>query len=1156
MRPASDDKPDVYPVEVTVDGSRTFLSAATISRGKFRDIESNPWEYGRQLGLVVFEDSSLERALSFALGKGKRVSLSLQIDPGAEPLQDLLWERLIPRGSEDPIGTSDKFTLSRRIPSENDTLPAREGPFRLLLVIASPKELDALDKSSPTPPIDLPAEIASLRGAWDLLVQRGLLQVSILGRISDPLANKLADVGYRAFPEAATLDRLADLLTALDGLHVISHGSFKNERATLLLENAEGHAALVSEEEFLPKLGEGSLRLVFLQACQSAARKSGAANVLSGLAPKLAQRAAAVVAMQDYVRIDDARRFAQEFYDTLLSAGYADLAANAGRRALYGPDNANWAIPALYLAPKADPLWQPDAVLRAVQDLAAQFRDKPEVSNPFPIEVIRQFPDISSKMETSAPGPRVRVLEAVTAALFPPSGARSPIVVIAANYGRAKSAQLYWLYAHYANQVSRDESKLPLFAHVSDFQSADDAPASLLASAISKTYAKYGIDLPARSVIDRLKQPFILCLDDDLEADGRRRNVAFDCLRELTAKCPHASAIVTLGEQAIDDVPALRVTEGGDEIPTLLIQLLSPATVAQYLNARGEEYKPLLLAIQRANLFDVAGVPWLLAQLIRQLHRNDLSRSGVIARVVNGNLASANIPVGLRRMVQDLLGRIAWALQTHQAPRLDSMRLYEVLDQVRGRREVQLEQLKCHALDTKILAPTDEDGVRFSYPGFQSYWCAQHILDGGSSLTLHLDDVTATLGRRNRVRLWEDTLVLLAGMMDAPDRLVRRILAGSSMSHGEHAFLAARCIHEAKLAGRSIADDVIRQVLDTLIWRSTPMKESSAAIRVRATECLALLKDPTSIPHLVSLAIEPVRPTFTGEPTFELSGLRHAALQVLLTMQEDAERYIKDRASGPAATGTEPALLELIECWRSGDSDSLKRIFETTPVKGLPAVAAFALATLGGTDTLEFLVAQMVDPKAAEDTRWSVADSLLLFDPLDVTQKAIAKMRADALLHAPAAYMIGRLRLATAESQETKFLVSCLNAEDGRTRGVALKALAQLGDTRYRELCEWIAKDDWDRVATCDGVCPPQLPEERMVMRPYAIESLRLIGTQQSLVALREARNWRPDGTANDRDASALIQLSYEVSEDLYWRLTGGSEGDVFDPADRPAKPR
>ena len=126
--------------------------------------------------------------------------------------------------------------------------------------------------------------------------------------------------------------------------------------------------------------------------------------------------------MQDFVRVDDARRFAQEFYDTLLSTGYADRAANAGRRTLYRPDSRSWAIPALYLAPKADPLWQPDAVLRAVQDLADQFRAKPDLAAPFPIEVIRQWPDISSKMETSPPGPRVRVLEAVSGALFPEKG--------------------------------------------------------------------------------------------------------------------------------------------------------------------------------------------------------------------------------------------------------------------------------------------------------------------------------------------------------------------------------------------------------------------------------------------------------------------------------------------------------------------------------------------------------------------------------------------------------------------------------------------------------------------------------------------------------------------------------------------------------------
>ena len=64
------------------------------------------------------------------------------------------------------------------------------------------------------------------------------------------------------------------------------------------------------------------------------------------------------------------------------------------------------------------------------------------------------------------------------------------------------------------------------------------------------------------------------------------------------------------------------------------------------------------------------------------------------------------------------------------------------------------------------------------------------------------------------------------------------------MSHGEQAFLAARCIHEAKLAGRDVGQRVISQVLDSLVWRSTPMKESSASVRIRATECLALLQGP------------------------------------------------------------------------------------------------------------------------------------------------------------------------------------------------------------------------------------------------------------------------------------------------------------------------
>src|SRR6185436_14349337 len=235
---------------------------------------------------------------------------------------------------------------------------------------------------------------------------------------------------------------ISDALSSFDSLHLICHGAFKKGRASLLLEDPEGRSALISEDDFLPKLGTRSLRLVFLQACQSARREPGVSNVFSGLAPKIARRAAAVVAMQDFVRIDDASRFAQEFYDTLLATGSASQAASAGRLTLRRPDSGNWAIPALYLAPNAEPLWQPDAILAASQDLAARFREQHNYAMHFPVEVIRHTAGESSKMETSPPGPRVAVFEAVEAALATSGGERSGVVVLAGNSGRAKTSQL------------------------------------------------------------------------------------------------------------------------------------------------------------------------------------------------------------------------------------------------------------------------------------------------------------------------------------------------------------------------------------------------------------------------------------------------------------------------------------------------------------------------------------------------------------------------------------------------------------------------------------------------------------------------------------------------------------------------------------------
>ena len=126
----------------------------------------------------------------------------------------------------------------------------------------------------------------------------------------------------------------------------------------------------------------------------------------------------------------------------------------------------------------------------------------------------------------------------------------------------------------------------------------------------------------------------------------------------------------------------------------------------------------------------------------------------------------------------------------------------------------------------------------------------------------------------------------------------------------------AACTRRRSRSARS-ASAVTTQVLDNLVWRSTPRKESSSAVRIRATEALSLLRDPVTIPHLFSIGAERVRPSSNGgRAEFELSGLRHAAIQVLLTMPEETAHFVEHRAESPSAGQTERALKTLIDHWR------------------------------------------------------------------------------------------------------------------------------------------------------------------------------------------------------------------------------------------------
>jgi hypothetical protein len=1129
-----------YRVEATLNHTSSVSAAMDLSLEEMRSLESEQWDYGRRLGERAFSDVNLRSALAFVRGSGNGcVPISIEIDPDAPELHDLLWERLIlPGGNQETALAADvQFALARRVLLDQPVNLTGDGVFRLLVVIASPVELADTTEDNPLHAIDVGSEIGNLRQTWDDLVQRGLMHVRIMARMDDRLQAELRQARYDVAASATSLDAISGALSGFDSLHLICHGSFKRGVASLLLEDAGGHNAIVAEDQFLPRLGTGSLRLVFLQSCKSAQRQAGSPNVFSGLAPKVARHAGAVLAMQDYVRMEDASRFAREFYKTLLETGSPARAANAGRRVLLRPGSVDWAIPALYLAPGADRIWEPDAALTASLDLAQRFRLRPEVAAAFPIEVVRHTKDISLKLETSPPGPRMKASDAVKQLLFPAAGPRVNTLVIAGNYGRGKTSVLRRLYTEYAADVSAG-GPLPLFVGAADFEISDLPPADAAARAIARTYAReLDITVGAAAFRARLDADFIVFADAPDDIDRRKLTAAFETLAALVEGCNFGSVVVTAETYSLANVDVL-CSRNGQAPEILLVQVMSPAAVAQYLqdpkNLPADVGARLLDSIRSNNMFDFAGVPWLLTCLMRQAGRKVLSRTSIVSRIVDNNLLNVGGGPGAVRMVSDALGRIAWTMQTTQSPWISGGQLYEILGEVRGQREISLNELRQAALGTSLVCQCDEDSLRFAYPGFQSYWCAQYLMGLGSGLWPALDDITATLGRRSRVQLWEDTLMLLCGLLDEPDQLLRRIAAGSSVQEGQQLFLASICIQEARLNGRTISDEVICHVQDGLVWRSTAAKERDPGVRIRAIECLGLLGGVGAIPHLFGLAFEPIRRDRGQEAAFEFSGIRQAAVLVLLNMEDAATKYLVQRMKEPGHPSSIEKLPDLLKSWRGMNSADVQNLFLSSG-DGIPAIAAFALGALGDAN-LDFLAAQLQRPETANDTAWAIAEALLELSPVEVTRKAVRPLYSRPEMGSLAAYLIGKLRIAEPGNAEFAFLCCQLQSAEAKTQGMSLRALAQLGDSTRRNLCEALVLGDWEGAGQI-GLAVPEASYDRATLRYYALDALRLIGTPESAERLRLARH-RPGPDWPDN----FVNMSYEVSEDIFQRCAAVAE--------------
>ncbi|HET91580.1 MAG TPA: CHAT domain-containing protein [Chloroflexi bacterium] len=337
-----------YPVEFTLSGEwgqqefpRGYLSADVLPWSPSADLAAD----GQRLLAALLADPGLSSAWAEARGQAARRRLCLRIDPAAAELHGLPWELLSEKDSFALLSAHADTPFSRYLPIALPWgSPVEDRPVRVLVAISNPDDLEAEHGLAP---VDVAQEreglVAALGG--DEGVQLDFLDSPI------------------------TLERLEEALH--DGsyhvLHILSHGGFnpRRQQALLYLQEEQGHTALVPDEAVVGMLARQAVRprLVFLLACQSAARST--ADAFLGLGPKLVSVGVpAVVAMQDVVTMETGHTFSGTFYRRLVEHGQVDLAVNQARSTLLTAGRPDAAVPVLFMRLKSGQLWSEETDAR------------------------------------------------------------------------------------------------------------------------------------------------------------------------------------------------------------------------------------------------------------------------------------------------------------------------------------------------------------------------------------------------------------------------------------------------------------------------------------------------------------------------------------------------------------------------------------------------------------------------------------------------------------------------------------------------------------------------------------------------------------------------------------------------------------------------
>ncbi len=1137
---AWDEARQCYPVEAWMNDAVHFADGEMhIDHDTLKAAEQGAVTYGQTLFYALFSGPirrAYDRAIGYAEARTNgQLRLRLWIDPHAPELHALAWERLhyLKQNTPSPMTTAAQTPFSRYAGLEAaESTPITARPIRMLVAIANPDDLPRLGMTS----IDVEQEVSALIAALGGLQRTGQLRVTLLpGRtgLSDAARARLEQAGYTIRDGNTTLDTLIRELSTAPGyhiLHFLGHGTFSRSQGvtTLFLEDADGYADQQKDEDFVNPIAalDPPPHLIFLAACDSAKRDPKNGNPYVGLAPKLVQAGIpAIVAMQDTISLQNARELSQDFYRNLLEHGIVDRAMNQARLLLLENGQAAWAVPALFMRLQNGQLFAADPVRSALRAMlqAAVFNPLPEDGAYLPLEV-RHFSgrthsiDFDALVQENTPGRGL--IETVLDILAPVKQEQGPhgpsTIALIGDAGMGKSTEMRHIGQVTAQQSLQENAPLVIPVYV-DLQSLpqnarlDEKGLEVMILQALEPFWEESVEQRPRGLLKAYTGPALRILLDNSEVlpyHSRRRFCA--ALHDFVRRHPRHEYITAFNTDDFDVAP-LYISD------TLIMLPLAEQNIQRYLmqTLNLPHARQLYAGLEEAQLFDLARIPWLLFKMLKQAQegKTPQSHAQVLRDLVDDAIAEVATDQGMRTRAAKTLYALAWEMQSTGRNALTIDEAFEIMAATRGNRGYSLEDLFKELTTYGLLAPVGEESLRFARANIRAYCCAQALL-ARDDFNNVLSDIVATLGRYTRYYWWEETLILLSGLMDSPIDLIQEVLYGIALTEGEQVFLAADCIRECR--GKCADEQLLNYIVSALLWRLDRAREPHAMRRVRIIQALGRLKHRAAIPRLVEIAHKPVQGLMLGAPVYEDSDVRLAAVLALRRMLAPPYAEIKTLA---------PQLAEVLNDWANAQVRDLVPYLVAKEGQdiGIQATAAFALGDLKTDVAARVLVRAFLSPHFSNETRGVAATALTLLNPEFVMQQAILpflsaevaeQQQLNPITQANTekwyphlAYLIGKIR--PQDSRARAFLHRCLSEfADTTLKGIAIQALGWLYDTTAALQFTDIALEDFSSL----NLKTPLLPYETQYLQHKALDALYYIGDDETLQRLqRHTVAWSPD---------------------------------------------